>query len=427
MADKILFTFLSLCVWTSAYGRIAMDPLSIRDFPPIGPGGPILPIKPIKPLPPPTGSQEPLDLAFIMDTTGSMSSYIQTARENIRRVVDEIVQSSRTDIRFALIEYRDHPKEESTFVVRKHDFTSSVSTMKAWLENAQARGGGDLPEAVADALHSGTTLSWRQKAVKIAVLVSDAPPHGLDPSMDNSYPQGSPNSHDPIDMAHKLSKKGVKLYTVGCEPAIIPYKDFFMALAYIASGQYIPLDDHKVLIDAIIGGAKEELSLQQFSADIQREIQKQQASGGTVDRAQIAKTVFDQLSSQNTKTTHLLRNNKPLGGPTSGAKAIAATTSLAEARKVFTKSSAPVSSLKSGFMPMRRMGGISKMGGMDGISSGISRRLPSMRMDFVPKMASAPGASSGSGGKEAFTAVEAAVSLDQIERLVNAEAAKAGA
>ncbi|XP_052774146.1 uncharacterized protein LOC128212840 [Mya arenaria] len=397
MTAMYLFTIVSLCVWTYANGGVAMDRIQ-----PIRPIGPIRPVKPFT-MPPPPSSQAPLDLAFIMDTTGSMSSYIRTARDNIRRVVNEIVQGSRTDIRFALIEYRDHPKEESTFVIRKNDFTSSVSTMKTWLSNARARGGGDTPEAVAEALHSGTTLSWRRRAVKIAVLVSDAPPHGLDPSIDNSYPQGSPNGHDPIDMAHKLLRKGVKLYTVGCEPAISPYKDFFMALAYIASGQYIPLNRPEVLIDAIIGGAKEELSLQQFSADVQREIQKKQASGGTVDRAVIAKTVFDRLKSQNTKTTHLLRNNKPLGGPTSGAKAIAATISLAEARKVFVKGSASVSSVGSALSKTRKMGSRLK-------STSVKKAM----------------GSSGSGGKEAFTAVKAAVSFDQIKRLVNSEAAKAG-
>jgi len=53
--------------------------------------------------------------------------------------------------------------------------------MKSWLDATEACGGGDIPEAVADALHEVHQLSWRTSAVKIAVLISDAPPHGLDP------------------------------------------------------------------------------------------------------------------------------------------------------------------------------------------------------------------------------------------------------
>lgn len=36
------------------------------------------------------------------------------------------------------------------------------------------------------------TLSWRKNAVKIAILIADAPPHGLDPAGD-SWPDGKKN------------------------------------------------------------------------------------------------------------------------------------------------------------------------------------------------------------------------------------------
>lgn len=51
------------------------------------------------------------DLVFIMDCTGSMGSYISSALENIRSIVEEIVVSEKSDIRLALIEYRDHPPQ----------------------------------------------------------------------------------------------------------------------------------------------------------------------------------------------------------------------------------------------------------------------------------------------------------------------------
>lgn len=52
-----------------------------------------------------------LDLAFAMDCTGSMGSYIESARENIRSIVEEIVTSEKSDIQLALVEYRDHPPQ----------------------------------------------------------------------------------------------------------------------------------------------------------------------------------------------------------------------------------------------------------------------------------------------------------------------------
>ena len=40
-----------------------------------------------------------------------MGSYIESARENIRAIVEEIVTSEKSDVRLALVEYRDHPPQ----------------------------------------------------------------------------------------------------------------------------------------------------------------------------------------------------------------------------------------------------------------------------------------------------------------------------
>ncbi|ESO93495.1 hypothetical protein LOTGIDRAFT_74212, partial [Lottia gigantea] len=203
-----------------------------------------------------------LDLAFAMDCTGSMSSYIKTAQDNIRNIVEEIVAAEKSDIHLALVEYRDHPPQDKTYVTRTHDFTPSVKTMKGWLDGCSASGGGDTPEAVADALHDVLKLSWREEATKICILISDAPPHGLSNRSGDSFPNGCPDNIDPVEVVRSMAQKGITLYTVGCEPSITPYKEFFTAIAYITGGQYVPLTGAKSLTQIIIGGAQEEMSLE---------------------------------------------------------------------------------------------------------------------------------------------------------------------
>ena len=100
-----------------------------------------------------------------------------------------------------------------------HDFTPDVTEMKSWLERCQAGGGGDGPEAVADALHEVLKLSWRSEATKICILISDAPPHGLDRHGDN-FPNGCPDGHDPIKIVREMAQNYITLYTVGVEPPI---------------------------------------------------------------------------------------------------------------------------------------------------------------------------------------------------------------
>ncbi|CAF1227665.1 unnamed protein product [Rotaria sordida] len=223
-----------------------------------------------------------LDLAFAMDCTGSMGSYIDSATQNIRSIVEEIVTSEKSDIHLALVEYRDHPPQEHTFVTRVHDFTSKVKEMKGWLEQCDAQGGGDAPEAVADALHDVLKLSWRPEATKICILISDAPPHGLDPSCDG-FPEGDPSGVDPIKTVRDMAEKQITLYCVGVEPPIVPYRDFFMTLAYLTGGQYVPMVNAKLLAQVIIGGVREEISLERLmkdaEEDINQEMKKAEAEG----------------------------------------------------------------------------------------------------------------------------------------------------
>ena len=105
--------------------------------------------------------------------------------------MEEIVAAEKADVRLALVEYRDHPPQDSTFVTRVNDFTPSVKKMKTWLNACSASGGGDGPEAVADALHQVLKLSWRDEAAKICVFISDAPPHGLSSHSGDGFPNGT--------------------------------------------------------------------------------------------------------------------------------------------------------------------------------------------------------------------------------------------
>ncbi|CAF3648481.1 unnamed protein product [Adineta steineri] len=227
-----------------------------------------------------------LDLVFVMDCTGSMGNYIASATQNIRSIVEQIVTSEKSDIHLALVEYRDHPPQDTTFITRVHDFTSKVKEMRGWLEQCNAEGGGDVPEAVADALHDVLKLSWRPEATKICILISDAPPHGLDPSNGDAFPNGDPTGVDPIKIAREMAEKQITLYVAGVEPAIVPYRDFFMSIAYITGGQYVPMINAKLLAQVIIGGVCEEISLERLMQDAEEDINREMIKAETEGAAE---------------------------------------------------------------------------------------------------------------------------------------------
>jgi hypothetical protein len=58
---------------------------------------------------------------------------------------------------------------------------------------------------------------------------------------------GCPCKLDPMRTARELAEKQIAVYTVGCEPSLTPYKDWFMAISYLTSGQYVPLTSANIL------------------------------------------------------------------------------------------------------------------------------------------------------------------------------------
>ena len=119
-----------------------------------------------------------------------MQPYIKMAEEKIEYIAQQIFDSKllvdQEDRRVCLIAYLDYVDGNVTYV---HQFTSDMSKVRAWLAGYSATGGGDAPEAVATVLYDAVEkMNWRPTGARICVLITDAPPHGVDPF--NSYRDG---------------------------------------------------------------------------------------------------------------------------------------------------------------------------------------------------------------------------------------------
>jgi hypothetical protein len=127
------------------------------------------------------------DVVFLQDTTGSQGPYIQSARKAIRSICDKISASghlSKDLIRFGLIAFRDHPPQDKTYVTKEFGFTSDIDVMQKNLAGLIATGGGDGPEAQTAALAAALNMDWAENAMKMVILITDSPPHGIGESGD---------------------------------------------------------------------------------------------------------------------------------------------------------------------------------------------------------------------------------------------------
>jgi hypothetical protein len=118
-----------------------------------------------------------VEVAFVLDTTGSMGGLIEGAKRRIWSIARRIGEGRpRPELRIALVGYRDIGDE---YVTRVHDLSGDMDEVYQVLSSFRANGGGDGPEhvsrALSDAVHR---ISWSQgPALRIIFLVGDAPPH----------------------------------------------------------------------------------------------------------------------------------------------------------------------------------------------------------------------------------------------------------
>lgn len=120
-----------------------------------------------------------IDLCFVVDTTSSMSPFIAAAQTALISTLSALQAKSYLDLRVALVEYRDHPPQDLSFVTKHHALTNDLRKMQKVIESLSAQGGGDIPEAVFDGVYEAAVLTeWRKHSARFILLVGDAPPHG---------------------------------------------------------------------------------------------------------------------------------------------------------------------------------------------------------------------------------------------------------
>ena len=118
-----------------------------------------------------------LDVALVIDTTGSMGDeirYLQTEFVAISRAIE--TKYPNAEQRWALVLYKDVGDE---YLTRFFDFRSQSSEFRDKLAAQSAGGGGDFPEAPEAAFEVLNQFAWRSDGdvAKLAFWVADAPHH----------------------------------------------------------------------------------------------------------------------------------------------------------------------------------------------------------------------------------------------------------
>lgn len=176
----------------------------------------------------PEGEERPrIEVAFVLDTTGSMGGLIETAKRKIWAIANEVVRARPApEVRMGLVAYRDRG---DAYVTRVTDLDGDLDRVYGELSGLQAAGGGDGPESVNEALRDAVTkLSWSRgdRVLRVVFLVGDAPPH-MDYEQDVPYPR----------TCEAAARAGIVINTLRCggDPAT---EKVWREIASLAEGSY---------------------------------------------------------------------------------------------------------------------------------------------------------------------------------------------
>lgn len=198
-----------------------------------------------------------VDIAFVVDATGSMGDEIQYLQDELQDIISKTADKyTSIKLRTASVFYRDHGDE---YVTRYNDFQTDPSNLIRFIKKQYAAGGGDIPEAVEDALTTAMdSLQWNENAhSKILFLILDAPPHDAAKAKMNV-------------LIRKSATKGIRIVPVVCSGIDKSTEYLMRCVALATNGSYVFLTDDSGIGNPHIKPTTDEFTVELLNALLQR-------------------------------------------------------------------------------------------------------------------------------------------------------------
>lgn len=125
-----------------------------------------------------------LAVTFVVDTTGSMHSYLSRIWETTSTLSTRLSETQKC--LFGAVLFGDHGADEP-YVTKEFPLTTDASKLIGELNSAPTTSGGDVPEAVEDAIHSINLVASPELSHRAVFVFLDSPPHDI---------SGCPNAID---------------------------------------------------------------------------------------------------------------------------------------------------------------------------------------------------------------------------------------
>ena len=151
-----------------------------------------------------------LDLAFIMDITGSMKSFLQMAKDKIIGMIDNIKNKcGSVDVNLGFVGYRDYLDSNHEYLTVQ--LNKNTQEVRDYISKVEVGGGSDC-EDMPGGLNIALNFDWSGKS-RFAILIADVPCHGKqyhELEGFDKYPNGD-KKYDIIKIVEGFAKKNISL------------------------------------------------------------------------------------------------------------------------------------------------------------------------------------------------------------------------
>lgn len=160
----------------------------------------------------------PIDVAFVIDDTGSMGGTLTNIKNEFANVISTVQSASGNDYRLALVTFKDDVTVREVFA------PNNQASITPKINALSAGGGSNAPEASDEAMNtvvnalttagrpqqnSDFSPAFRASALKIAVLVTDALPAGFDDDFDAGVDDARAQT-----VANQAASQGIRISAV---------------------------------------------------------------------------------------------------------------------------------------------------------------------------------------------------------------------
>lgn len=174
-----------------------------------------------------------VEIAFLIDATGSMGDEINF----IKRDLNKVMYASQNlfkdvNIKYGSVFYRDKTEQ---YMTKHKDFTNVLSEALVFIDEQFAEGGGDMPEALDAGLEVAINeLSWSKSSrTKLLFVILDAPAHTDEKTIQRLE-----------RLSRNAAKKGIKIVPITGSGINKSGEYLMRSLALCTNGTYLFLTDH---------------------------------------------------------------------------------------------------------------------------------------------------------------------------------------